>query len=92
MWSNPFRMDGLTLLDHENSSLLHRNVSEYTSQCDQGNITVVVCVIRISLHNKDRRLSGRSAKQGSVIAIWQTLLQISPGIIDPVYSKEIYRC
>ena len=32
--------------------LLHRNVSKYTSQCDQGNITVVVCVIRISLYIK----------------------------------------
>jgi hypothetical protein len=71
--------------------LLHRNVSKYTSQCDQGNITVVVCVIRKSLHNKDRRFSGGSVKQGSVIASRQTLLQISPVIIDPVYIKEIHR-
>jgi hypothetical protein len=71
--------------------LLHRNVSKYTSQRDQGNITVVVCVIRISLYNKDRRFSGGSAKQGSVIASRQTFLQISPGIVDPVYIKEIHR-
>jgi hypothetical protein len=51
----------------------------------------VVCVIRISLYNKDRRFSGRSAKQGSVVAGRQTLLQISLGIIDPVYIKEIHR-
>jgi hypothetical protein len=43
--------------------LLHRNVSEYTSQCDLGNITVVVYVVRISLHSKDRRFSGGSAKR-----------------------------
>jgi hypothetical protein len=72
--------------------LLHRNVSKYTSQCDLGNITVVVCVIRISLYNKDRRFSEGSAKQGSVVASWQTLLQISPEIIDPVYKKKIHRC
>jgi hypothetical protein len=71
--------------------LLHRNVSDNTSQCDQGNITVVVCVIRISLYNKDRRFSGGLAKQGSFVASQQTLLQISPGIIDPVYIKEIHR-
>jgi hypothetical protein len=53
--------------------LLNRNVSEYTSQCDQGNITVVVCVIRISLYNENRRFLGGSAKQGSVVARWQTL-------------------
>jgi hypothetical protein len=76
----------------ETSPLLHRNTSEYTSQCDQGIIIIVVCVIRISLYNKDRRFSGRLAKQGSVVANRQTLLQISPGIIDPVYSKEIHRC
>jgi hypothetical protein len=81
-----------TLLDHENAPLLHRNGSDYTSQCDQSNIIIVVCVIRISLHNKDRRFSGRSAKQGSVVASRQTFLQISPEIIDPVYSKEIHRC
>jgi hypothetical protein len=34
--------------------LLRRKVSKYTSQCDQGNITVVVCVIRISLCNKEK--------------------------------------
>jgi hypothetical protein len=68
--------------------LLHRNVSEYTSQCDLGNITVVVYVIRISLHNKDRRFSGGSGKQGSVVASQQTLLQISPEVINPVYIKE----
>jgi hypothetical protein len=71
--------------------LLHRNVSKYTSHCNQGNITVVVCVIRISLYNKDRRFSGGSAKEGSVVASCQTLLQISAGIIDPVYIKEIHR-
>ena len=79
-------------LTMKTAPLLHRNVSKYTSQCDQGNITVVVCVIRISLYNKDRRSSGGSAKQGSVVASRQTLLQISPGIIDQVYSKEIHRC
>jgi hypothetical protein len=42
--------------------LLHRNMSEYTSQCDQGNIIVVVCVIRIRLDKEDRRLSAGSAK------------------------------
>jgi hypothetical protein len=47
--------------------LLHRNVSEYTSQYDQGNITVVVCVLRISLYNEDRRFLGGLAKQESVI-------------------------
>jgi hypothetical protein len=70
--------------------LLYRNVSKYTSQCDLGNITAVVFVIRISLYNKDRRFSEGSAKQGSVIASQQTLLQISPEIIDPVYNKEIH--
>jgi hypothetical protein len=78
-------------LTMKTAPLLHRNVSEYTYQCDQGNITVVVCVIRISLYNKDRRFSGESAKQGSVVASWQTLLHISPRIIDPVYIKEIHR-
>jgi hypothetical protein len=53
--------------------LLHRNASEYTSQCEEGNIIIVVRVIRISLYYKDRRFSGRSAKQGSVIASQQTL-------------------
>ena len=47
------RMAGPSLA-MKTAPLLHRNVSEYTSQCDQGNI-VVVCVIRISLYNKDRR-------------------------------------
>ncbi len=56
-------------LTMKTAPLLHRNVSEYTSQCDQGNITVVVCFIRISLYNKDRRFSGGSAKQGSVIVV-----------------------
>ena len=56
-----------------------------------GNITVVVYVIRMSLHKKDRRFSGGSAKQGSVVASQQTLLQISPGIIDPVYIQKIHR-
>jgi hypothetical protein len=79
-------------LTMKTAPLLRRNVSEYTSQCDQGNIIIVVCFITISLHNKDRRFSGGSANQGSVIASWQTLLQTSPGIIDPVYSKEIHRC
>jgi hypothetical protein len=55
-------------LTMKTACLLHRNVSEYTSQCDQGNITVMVCVIKISLYNKDRRFSGGSAKQGSVVA------------------------
>jgi hypothetical protein len=72
--------------------LLHRNVSKYTSQCDLGNIPVVVGVIWISLYNKDRRFSEGSAKQGSVVPSRQTLLQISPEIIDAVYNKEIYRC
>ncbi len=45
-------------LTMKTAPLLHRNVSEYTSQCDQGNIIIVVCVIRISLHNKHRRFSG----------------------------------
>jgi hypothetical protein len=79
-------------LTMKTAPLLHRNVSKYTSQCDQGNIIVVVCVIRISLYNEDRRFLGGSAKQGSIVASWQTLEQISPGIIDPVYSKEIHRC
>jgi hypothetical protein len=48
-------------------------VSEYTFQRDQGNNTVVVCVIRISLYNEDRRFLGGSAKQGSVVTSWQTL-------------------
>jgi hypothetical protein len=52
---------------------LHRNVSEYTSHCDLGSITFVVCVIRISLYNNDRRFSGGSAMQGSVVASRQTL-------------------
>ena len=53
--------------------LLRRKVSKYTSKCDQGNITVVVCVKRISLCNRDRRFSGELAKQGSVDASRQTL-------------------
>jgi hypothetical protein len=53
--------------------LLHKNVSEYTFQCDQGNIIVVVRVIRISLYNGDRIFLGGSAKQGSVVASRQTL-------------------
>jgi hypothetical protein len=53
-----------------------------------GNITVVVYVIRISLHNKDRRFSGGSTKQGSVAVSRQTLIQISPEVINPVYIKE----
>jgi hypothetical protein len=60
-------------LTMKTAPLLHRNVSEYTSQCDQGNITVVVCVIRISLYNEDRRFLGGSAKQRSVVASQQTL-------------------
>ena len=47
--------------------LLRRKVSKYTSKCDQGNLTVVVCVIRISLCNRDRRFSGELAKQGWVM-------------------------
>ncbi len=39
--------------------LLHRNVSEYTFQCDQGYITVVVCVIRIGLYNRDNNQHGK---------------------------------
>jgi hypothetical protein len=54
-------------LTMKTAPLLHRNVSKYTSQYDQGNIIIMVCVIRISLHNKDRRFSGGSVKQGSVI-------------------------
>jgi hypothetical protein len=50
-------------LTMKTAPLLHRNVSKYTSQYDQGNITVVVCVIRISLYNEDRRFLGGSAKQ-----------------------------
>jgi hypothetical protein len=61
-------------LTMKTAPLLHRNGSKYTSQCDQGNIVIVVCVIWISLHNKDRRFSGKSAKQGSVVASQQTLL------------------
>jgi hypothetical protein len=58
-----------TLLDNEKTApLLHRKGSQYTSQCDQGNITFVVCVIRISLFEGDRRFSGESATQGSVIS------------------------
>ncbi len=90
MWSNPFRKDGWTLLDHETAPLLHRNVSKYTSQCDQGNITVVVCVIRISLYNKDRRFSGGSEKQGSVIVPADLVVDFTRDI-DPVYIKEIHR-
>jgi hypothetical protein len=85
------RMAGPSLT-MKTAPFLHRNVSKYTSQCDQGNIIIMACVIRISLHIKDRRFSGGSAKQGSVVASRQTLLQISPGIIDPVYSKKIHRC
>jgi hypothetical protein len=76
-------------LTMKTAPLLHRNVSEYTSPCDLGNITVVVYVIRISLHNEDRRFLGGSAKQRSVVASRQTLLQISPEVINPVYNKEI---
>ncbi len=53
--------------------LLRKKVSNYTSQCDQVSITVVVCVIRISICNKDRRFMGESAKQRSVVASQQTL-------------------
>ena len=75
-------------LTMKTAPLLHRNVSEYTSQYDMGNITVVVYVMGISLHNKDRRFSGGSAKLGSVGVSQQTLLQISPEVINPVYIKE----
>ncbi len=47
--------------------LLHKKVRENTSKCDQGNITVAVCVIRMSLRNRDRRFSGELAKQGLVM-------------------------
>jgi hypothetical protein len=60
-------------LTMKTAPLLHRNVSEYTSQCDLGSITFVVFVIRISLYNKDRRFLGGSAMQGPVIASRQTL-------------------
>jgi hypothetical protein len=60
-------------LTMKTAPLLHRNVREYTSQCNQGNITVVECVIRISLYNEDSRFLGVSAKQGSVVASRQTL-------------------
>jgi hypothetical protein len=50
-------------------------------------ISFVVCVIRISLFSGDKRFSGEPAMQGSVIASQQTLWQISPGVIDPVYNK-----
>jgi hypothetical protein len=60
-------------LTMETAPLLHRNVSEYTSQCDLGSITFVVFVIRTSLYNKDRKFSGGSAMQGSLIASRQTL-------------------
>jgi hypothetical protein len=53
-------------LTMKTAPLLHRNVSEYTSQYNMGNITVVVYVMGISLHNKDRRFSGGSTKLGSV--------------------------
>jgi hypothetical protein len=49
-------------LTMKTAPLLHRNVSKYTSQCEHVNITVVVCVIRISLYNEDRRFLGVSAK------------------------------
>jgi hypothetical protein len=68
--------------------LLHRNVSEYTSQCDQGNITVMVCVIRISLYIEDRRFLGESAKQGSVIAGRQTLSRIHQGSLIQCKTKQ----
>jgi hypothetical protein len=48
------------------SASFRRNVSKYTSQYDMGNITVVVYVMGISHHNKDRRFSGGSTKLGSV--------------------------
>jgi hypothetical protein len=66
MWSNPFHGIAGPSLTMKTAPLLNRNVSEYTSQDDMGHITVVVYVIGISLHNKDRRLSGRSTKLGSV--------------------------
>ncbi len=85
---NPSARMARTLLDHENSSSSPQKCERDTSQCDQGNIIVVVCVIRISLYNKDRRFLGGSAMHGSVIASRQTLQQISPGIIYPVYRKN----
>ncbi len=66
MWSNPFRRVAEPSLTMKTAPLLHRNVSEYTSQDDMGHITVVVYVIGLSLHNKDRRLLGRSTKLGSI--------------------------
>jgi hypothetical protein len=53
--------------------LLHKNASQYTSQCDQGNITFVVVVIGASLFKRDRRFSEESATQGSIIASQETL-------------------
>jgi hypothetical protein len=44
--------------------------------------------MRISLHKRDRRFSGESAKYGSVVASQQTLPQNSPGVIDPVYYSK----
>ncbi len=75
-------------LTMKTAPLLHRNVSKYNSQYDMGHITVVVYVIGISLHNKDRRLSGGSTNLGSVGVSQQTLLQISPEVINPVHINK----
>jgi hypothetical protein len=60
-------------LTMKTAPLLRRKVSKYTSQCDQGSITVVVCVIRISLCIRDRRFPRGSARQESVVVSQQTL-------------------
>jgi hypothetical protein len=44
--------------------LFHKKTSQYTSQCDKGNITFVVCIIKIKLFKGDGRFSGEPAMQG----------------------------
>jgi hypothetical protein len=56
-----------TFLNKENSSSSSQKVSQYDSQCDHSNIRAVVCVIRISLSNRDRRYAGELFHQGSLI-------------------------
>jgi hypothetical protein len=56
-------------LTMKTAPLLHRNLSEFTSQCEDSNITVMVGVIWISLYNEDRGfLEGKQSKDQALQA------------------------
>jgi hypothetical protein len=62
-----------TLLDNEKQLLFYTKKQTNTSQCDLGNVTFVIFVIRISLFKGDRRFCGKSAMQGLIVASQETL-------------------